>query len=489
MIYPSKWILVSLIVSGLSLSLYACGSDEPEPIVKPEPEPDPEPAPTPEPDPADKVTLDYFAAVLAGKTPAALPETLIESADYDARKSRLWELWRTAINTADPTALPAPGNFMSADWSNNLVPTGSWNLPDGSMQFVYGFKGSKPSAGYPLILSLHGSGEDTYTEWSYTVGWDQSYQDSPALYFVPRSPKGGTGCRWFQPSRQQAWMRLIRKACLAGDVDPDRIYFMGVSEGAYGSQRLGSFFADYLAGIGPIAGGEPLYNCPAENTANLYFRQRTGQLDTMFGRYRITVKARETWDQLAKDHPGYYEHDIEIRPGEGHDCKYDGVTADLVKHVRNPWPKYFYWENFGMGEGTGEPNAWRTGFHNLRVVEGIHIGQDEWVRDAYEMTIEGNNISLKVMEVNVTPSDLVQESGWDVNIGVAKTVKDASKGKVTIYLNDKLVDLDSPVTITVNGVKKFEGKVTLDERYMTESLAEWGDPQRVFPAAVTVSVE
>lgn len=490
MIYPSKWMLAALVISGLSVSLIACGGDDPEPVVKPEPTPEPTPD-DPEPEPADKAASDYFAAVLADKTPAALPETPIEASEYASRKDKLWELWRTAVNAADPQTLPSPVDFMAANWEN-LIATGSWSLPDGTMHFMYGYKGTKPTGGHPLILSLHGSGDDTATEWSYTVGWDQTYQDSPALYFVPRSPKGGTGCRWFQPSRQKAWMRLIRKAMFAEAVNPDQIYFKGVSEGAYGSQRLGSYFADYLAGIGPIAGGEPQYNCPAENTANLYFRQRTGALDTMYGRYRITVKAKETWARLAQEHPGYYNHNIEIEAGKDHGTtNYDGITADLVKHARNPWPKYFYWENFGMGAGTstGESSTWRTGFHNIRVIEGIHIGKDEWDRDAYEMTIEGNNISLKVMEVNVAPSDYVQEDGWAMNIGATKTVKDAAKGKVTIYLNDKLVDLANPVIVTVNGVKKFEGKVALDERFMIESLAEWGDPQRVFPAAVTVTVE
>lgn len=492
MLYPSRWMLAALVISGLSVSLIACGGDDPEPVVKPEPEPDPTPVPdpTPEPDPADKATADYFAAVLAGKTPAALPETPIQASEYDSRKSKLWELWRTAVNAADAQNLPSPVDIMAINWENPIA-TGSWSLSDGTMHFMYGYKGAKPTDGYPLILSLHGSGNDTAEEWSITIGWDQLYKDAPSLYFIPRSPKGGTGCRWFQPSRQEAWMRLIRKALFAGTINPDRIYFMGVSEGAYGSQRLGSYFADYLAGIGPIAGGEPQYNCPAENTANLYFRQRTGELDTMYGRYRVTVKAKETWNRLAQEHPGYYSHNIEIQPGKGHGCDYDGITADLVKHARNPWPKYFYWENFGMGAGTstGESSTWRTGFHNLRVIEGIHIGKDEWDRDAYEMTIDGNNINLKVMEVNVTPSDYVQEDGWAMNIGADRTVKDAAKGKVTIYLNDKLVDLASPVTVTVNGVKKYEGKVSLDERFMTESLAEWGDPQRIFPAAVTVTVE
>ena len=64
---------------------------------------------------------------------------------------------------------------------------------------------------------------------------------------------------------------MLRLAFASGDIDPDRIYITGISEGAYGTQRLASFFADYLAGGGAMAGGEPLKNAPAENLANTPF--------------------------------------------------------------------------------------------------------------------------------------------------------------------------------------------------------------------------
>lgn len=41
----------------------------------------------------------------------------------------------------------------------------------------------------------------------------------------------------------------------------------------------------------------------------------------------------------------------------------------------------------------------------------------------------------------------------------------------------------------VNGSKKFEETVTLDEWFMIESLALFHDPQRIFPVAEDVTVE
>ncbi|MBD5256454.1 MAG: hypothetical protein HDS50_02335, partial [Bacteroides sp.] len=61
--------------------------------------------------------------------------------------------------------------------------------------------------------------------------------------------------------------------------------------------------------------------------------------------------------------------------------------------------------------------------------------------------------------------------------------------KLRIYLDENLVDLSKPVIITVNGNKKFEGTVSTDRRTMTESLAFFFDPRRIFPASVDVTVE
>ncbi len=102
------------------------------------------------------------------------------------------------------------------------------------------------------------------------------------MYFIPQIPNEGEWYRWYQRGKQWAWERLLRQALLRDEIDADKVYFMGISEGAYGSQRLASYYADYLAGAGPMAGGEPLVNAPAENLRNTAFVLRTGQRDFVF---------------------------------------------------------------------------------------------------------------------------------------------------------------------------------------------------------------
>ncbi len=181
-------------------------------------------------------------------------------------------------------------------------------------------------------------------------------------------------------------------------------------------------------------------------------------------------------------------HKIDLQPGAGHGCDYTVTTPWLSKHTRNPYPKYVYWENFALGNVNGESYNCRKGFYNLRVIEGQNGKTDSPTRDAYEMTIDGNTIDIKAMSVTVTPTDQVTEDYWTLNINASKTSVPATSGKIRVYLHEKLVDLSKPVTINVNGVKKYEGTPALDRRTMVESLAFFFDPQRIFPTSVDVAV-
>lgn len=346
-----------------------------------------------------------------------------------------------------------------------------------------------------MIISLHGSGESSHDEWINTLGWNDYYNDAPVVYAVPMSPKGGSGCRWYQPSRQQAWEKLLKMAYASGIVDADRIYFMGISEGAYGTQRLASFYADYLAGAAPISGGEPLYSAPAENTANIFYCARTGELDTMYGRLACTRKAKALWDKLESEHPGYYAHYIDIMKDAGHglydgtNYGYDGMSVMILKHTRDALPKYFYWENFALGNVNGESYECRKGFYNIRPLEAQNGATDGDTHDAYEVRIEGNTVTLNVYSVTVTPSELVDGDGWCMNVNAEKTAVAATSGKIRIYLNDKLVDLTRPVTVIVNGKQSFDGTVNVMADAIVESVALFFDPARVFTSYIDVTVE
>jgi poly(3-hydroxybutyrate) depolymerase len=78
--------------------------------------------------------------------------------------------------------------------------------------------------------------------------------DKPAgLYLLPRMAAGRMG-RWWHKHNIDIFTRMIRHAILFNEVDPNRVYIMGISQGGYGSCHLAPFLADLFAGAGPMDG-------------------------------------------------------------------------------------------------------------------------------------------------------------------------------------------------------------------------------------------
>lgn len=435
------------------------------------------PAPSPDDNGKAKETyVTYFTKYLGGDKAAYGTGAPLAADAVAEEREAVWDSWKAANRSFSEDKLAALKPLQKTQ-------SGSFDLtqcePGAVMPYYYGTKGAaKPEAGWPLFLYLHGSGPKA-NEWNTGFAICSRFDDAPSAYFIPQIPQEGNYYRWWQKAKQQAWEKLLRQAFVSGEIDPNRVYFFGISEGAYGSQRLASFYADYLAAAGPIAGGEPLENAPAENCANIAFSFRTGSEDKGFCRNELTAAAKDEFDRLQGLHPGYYEHDIQVVPGKTHtSIPYDPTTPWMKGYTRNPYPKYVYWENFEMD------GRYRDGFYNLYVKERSNDGASS--RSCYEMTIDGNTVDLKVSTMTSEPIE--RTSQWNLPKKYSKTYTPATKGRVVIYLNDRLVDLTKPVTVRVNGREAFNGMVALDAANLMNSCAAFFDPERLYPAAVEVEV-
>ena len=420
-----------------------------------------------------KRVKNYFSAMLQGAEAEYNSCDKMAVSDIEAVRKAVWDCWCEAVNGLDEEKLITP--YATSEPRD----TGFWTLPadlekDAVMPYYFIKKGDKPSEGYPLFLYMHGSG-NKQQEWETGYRLCSSFEDSPSAYFVPQIPNGyGELYRWAIQSKQWAWEKLLRLAFVNGNFDANRIYFFGISEGGYGSQRLASFYADYLAGAGPMAGGEPLKNAPMENLANIAFSLRTGEKDYGFARNYMTYNAGMTMDSLRKAHPAHYNFFIELLPGMGHGIDYSPTTPWLRKFKRNPHPTYFYWEDYDMY------GRHRTGFYNLRVNEPSR--ENDAQRTCYEVNISENVITLSVNNVDYTTTEEI----YGIPMMFSKKYTPATKGNVTLFLNEELFDLSRPVKVIVNGKEAFNGMVKPNLKAMLESCAEYFDPERLFPASVDV---
>ena len=400
----------------------------------------------------------------------------IKNKDISHYQEMVWKAWQAANRALKEQKLIPAEPLQNANQA-------SWDLPQGlesnaKMPYYYGTKGTsdKPQ---PLFLYLHGSGPKAQ-EWQNGILLAKSFNDSPSSYFIPQIPNEGEYYRWWQLAKQFAWEKLIRQSLAERAVDANRLYVFGISEGGYGSQRLASFYADYWAAAGPMAGGEPLKNAPVENCANIGFSFLTGADDTGFYRNILTHYTQVAFDSaqlsrpLSADQQPIFRHRVQLLPGMQHHIDYSLTTPWLRQFVRNPYPKTVLWEDFEMD------GRHRSGFYNLQVLK-----RPSALRTYYDMSIQGNVITLSIQDVRYTTTE--KEPQWGIEMKFNRSYSAAQGGKLRIYLNDKLVNLNKEVTVIINGKKAFQGVVKANLKDMINSCVEYYDPYRVFPTAVEVS--
>lgn len=94
---------------------------------------------------------------------------------------------------------------------------------------------------YPLVLSLHGSGERGNDNWAQLRNgleiFEQRRTGDAGIVVAPQLPKGMTwGGSWYggESAGQRTLVALAKELRGRGSVDPDRIYGVGFSMGAIG---------------------------------------------------------------------------------------------------------------------------------------------------------------------------------------------------------------------------------------------------------------
>ncbi|MDE7110909.1 MAG: hypothetical protein K2O38_03300 [Muribaculaceae bacterium] len=406
------------------------------------------------------LVLSVFVVVVVAQAKSLEPERI------DSARSAVWSEWVAA----QPQTLPSPRLLAEGGGASWVIPDSL--EPHAVMDYFFGLKGEAER--YPLFIYLHGSGPRDL-EWGAGFQLAGMFDDAPSVYFIPRIPNEGEYYRWYQRGKQWVWGRLLRAFLASEWADPDRIYLIGISEGGYGSQRLASFYADYLAAAGPMAGGELLENAPPENLRNIAFSLRTGADDEMFCRNLLTGYLAAELDSLSAANEGDYRHWVDVIPGYGHAIDYRPTAPWLRGFERRHSPRRLTWENFPMD------GRYRSGFGNLQVIR--RSNHDESTRTVYDFEVEDNQIRLDARLVSYECVE--RDSRWGMPIKFAKHYVPVDSGAVRIFLDETMVDFSCPVTLTVNGREQFSGMVFPTVEDLHDSCAEFGDPRRLFPASLT----
>lgn len=306
--------------------------------------------------------------------------------------------------------------------------------------------GEKPADGRSLYISMHGGGA-THKRVN-DQQWDNQirlYKPEEGVYVAPRAPWDDWNM-WFKPGMDEFFEMLIQAAVATMDVNPDKVYLMGYSAGGDGVWRMAPRMADRWAAASMMAGhpGE----ASQVSLRNTPFMIWMGENDSAYDRNKLAVKHGAIMDSLQQaDNEGYI-HETHIVKGKGHWM--DRVDAAAVpwmaQYKRNPYPTKVVWR------------------------------QEEVTRPAfYWLSVPEKECRHKAMVVAEIDKNVIEISESDYS-------------RLTICLNDEMVDLDKPVTVRYKGEKVFKGKLNRTIGNMARTLNQRGDLRYMFPAMVEVEL-
>ena len=308
--------------------------------------------------------------------------------------------------------------------------------------------GTEPAGGWNLFISMHGGGgapaQLNDDQWHNQI---RLYQPKDSLVVAPRAPTNDWDL-WHKDHIDPLFTRLVDDLIALKGVNPNRVYLMGYSAGGDGCFQLAPRMADHWAAASMMAGHPG--DASALPLRDLPFTIHVGALDAAYNRNKIAGQWGQKLDALEKSDPKGYVHWVHVHDGKPHWMDLEDAEAIpwMLKYTRDPLPAKVVW-----------------------VQNGVTHDRFYWL---------------------ATPADQAKKGQLAVvsHDGQSFTVDKVGGGlrTLTLLLNDKLVDLDQPIKVTMDGKTLFAGTAKRTATEMAKTLADRGDPDLTFSATATVDV-
>ncbi len=289
-----------------------------------------------------------------------------------------------------------------------------------------------------LYISMHGGGgaptRVNDQQWNNQI---QLYVPKEGWYVAPRAPSD-TWNLWHEWHIDELFSRLIEDMVALKGVDPNRVYLMGYSAGGDGVYQLAPRLADRF-GAATMMAGHP-NDATADGLCNLPFRIYMGGKDAAYKRNEVAAQWGEKLAKLQKEQ-GCYEHKVTIYPEMGHWMKKKDAEAVpwMATKTRKAWPQKVIWGKSGK---RSERFYWLGG----------------------------------------KPKDVVIASVKGQEI----VIKGAGKTPLTLFLNDKLLDLDEPVKVFLDDKEVYNGKLARTQEAIQQSFKQRLDPEMAATAIISL---
>lgn len=303
--------------------------------------------------------------------------------------------------------------------------------------------GNAPFGKRSLWISMHGGGNAAPAvndrQWRNQI---KLYEPAEGIYLAPRAPTD-TWNLWHEAHIDPLFQRLIDAQVAINGVDPDRVYLLGYSAGGDGVWQLAPRMADRFAAASMMAGHPN--EAGVASLRNLPFGIFMGGADAAYDRNRIAAEKSAELGRLRAADPDGYVSMTRIYPGLPHwmDRKDAEALPWMAGFTRNPWPRRIVWV---------QDDVTHDRFYWLHIPDAAAAKAG----DRIDAVVAGQTITL----TGTVPAGTI------------------------VRLSDRLVDLDKPVRVVVNGRKAFAGKVPRTAAAIVTSLEERLDPASAATALV-----
>jgi poly(3-hydroxybutyrate) depolymerase len=353
----------------------------------------------------------------------------LRAADVERIQGEIWKEHVASVRKESAAAMKA-----------RVLVEGTHKMP-----FWYDVFGEAPEGGRSLWISLHGGGGTRAAvndqQWE---NQKRLYSIEEGVYVAPRAPTN-TWNLWHEAHIDALFDQLIRNLIVLEGVNPNRVYVLGYSAGGDGVYQLAPRMADRWAAAAMMAGHPN--NAQPRSLRNVAFTLHMGAEDGSYNRNGVAAQWKEKLATLKADDPDGYDHWVEIHEGKGH-------WMDRQDAAALPW----------MADRS----------RNLRPDRIVWKQSPRTHKRFYWLAVDAPVANSEV---------IVEREGQEFRIVSANDV-----ARLTIRLDDAMVDLDSAIVVRQGDKVLFEGVVPRSREVMQATLEERGDPTGVWCAEVTVDL-
>lgn len=311
-----------------------------------------------------------------------------------------------------------------------------------------------PARSYPVEFMLHGGVSreewDAGGEW-----WRRGYEGYRDLEQITVMPASWDGNFWWQDSQAENLRAILRFLKQSYNVDDNRVYMSGVSDGGTGVYFFAfkqptewAAFMPYIGHPGVLrnsqsGGGHALY---FENLMNNALFIVNGENDPLY-----PASSLVPFIDILKE--AKINHEFTIIPEGGHNTNWmpdelPRINAFKAANVRDPLPDSLIW--VADSDERYNRNAW------IRVDKLVEPGRPGLLR--------------------------VERSGNQITVNAERVAE------FSLLLNPEEVNFNELLTVTVNGAMLFNRQVTQDAETLLRYAANELDREQLFTAELRLQV-